>query len=379
MKFMEKAKRFFTLSAKHEGFTLVELIVVIAILAILAGVAIPAYSGYIKKAQEAGDQTLLAAVNKAFAAACLENGTDALQLQDGAADIDLERVGEDYKVVGVKPEALEVDFFDYFAGNEDSTFKTISDLVFVDGVFVDIAKAGTVTKTFFGKDYTFNLHSVNAIQGSVFADNVPAMQGQLTGISTAFGDFVGSVDTAGSISPAFKEFMDKNGYGDEDLGNAAVLYVAGEAGNYNAQDIAQMFQDIANAKPNNMQDVLNTFEGEDALTNIALMYGAATAYANSTEGKKANPGLADQLKDVNDGNSLLAAFNTLQNNPNWSNYLGNEEGGVVTPSEQFTADMNGFLGAMDAINTVSPDVKTDDANFWNSDEVNALLGDLGFK
>lgn len=35
------------------GFTLVELIVVIAILGILAGIAVPAYSGYIKKANEA--------------------------------------------------------------------------------------------------------------------------------------------------------------------------------------------------------------------------------------------------------------------------------------------------------------------------------------
>lgn len=35
------------------GFTLVELIVVIAILAILASVAVPAYSGYIAKAESA--------------------------------------------------------------------------------------------------------------------------------------------------------------------------------------------------------------------------------------------------------------------------------------------------------------------------------------
>lgn len=40
---------------KSAGFTLVELIVVISILAILAGVAIPVYSGYLKKASQAND------------------------------------------------------------------------------------------------------------------------------------------------------------------------------------------------------------------------------------------------------------------------------------------------------------------------------------
>ena len=50
---------------KNGGFTLVELIVVIAILAILAGIAIPAYSGYITKANDASVVTQLGAVSTA--------------------------------------------------------------------------------------------------------------------------------------------------------------------------------------------------------------------------------------------------------------------------------------------------------------------------
>ena len=64
-KFMKK------LAKKAEGFTLVELIVVIAILGILAGIAVPAYSGYLKKANKAADETTLAAV-KTASFACFE-------------------------------------------------------------------------------------------------------------------------------------------------------------------------------------------------------------------------------------------------------------------------------------------------------------------
>ena len=67
-KFMKK------LLKKTEGFTLVELIVVIAILGILAGVAVPAYSGYLTKAAEAGDIVKLDAVATAAQARCAALG-----------------------------------------------------------------------------------------------------------------------------------------------------------------------------------------------------------------------------------------------------------------------------------------------------------------
>ena len=67
MDLKKKIKAFFTFDRRaNDGFTLVELIVVIAILAILGGVAVPAYSGYVTKANKQADITLVSEVAKAL-------------------------------------------------------------------------------------------------------------------------------------------------------------------------------------------------------------------------------------------------------------------------------------------------------------------------
>lgn len=64
------------------GFTLVELIVVIAILGILAGIAVPAYSGYIKKANQASDYAQLDAIKTAIVFAYTDKHVNDADFKD---------------------------------------------------------------------------------------------------------------------------------------------------------------------------------------------------------------------------------------------------------------------------------------------------------
>ena len=104
---------------KNGGFTLVELIVVIAILAILAGVAVPAYSGYLAKANAAADTTELGAVKTACQAALATKG--------------------EVTAVEVTASAIKVTYKDAAGATQTIT-----------NILADTTSVGTDFKTFYG-------------------------------------------------------------------------------------------------------------------------------------------------------------------------------------------------------------------------------------
>ena len=179
MNFKKNWKRFWTLSRASEGFTLVELIVVIAIMAILAGVAVPAYSGYIKKAEKAGDLQLLGAVNTAFAAAVMDRDQKAAtELANGSVSFD---------VANMKPSDYQDQFATYFAGNT-GTFKVIKNLVFQGGVFVDQTDAAGYTK------YTYTDSEGNTHDFYISDSDAAALAASIFGTSLGADGMLGKVD-----------------------------------------------------------------------------------------------------------------------------------------------------------------------------------------
>ena len=251
----KRLKQFFTLSRRSNGgFTLVELIVVIAILAILAGTAVPAYSGYINKANEAADQQLLAALNTAYASACMENGEFDMtnlgftpQANNIQSDVTIEPYNEAFKM--------------YF-GN--GAFKYYDYLGFVDGVFKGNTKAAIIQAF---KEYWNNgTHSFKGEEGELLGV-FDAASGMFSGFdfeveeflfnfsedlmaATGLGDIFGGIQENMQLTPeeiaAYEAELGRPLTEDEKsviMGNKAVLQMAQAAA---VADVDAVKTDVGN-------------------------------------------------------------------------------------------------------------------------------------
>ena len=393
----EKFKKFWTLTKRQNaGFTLVELIVVIAILAILAGVAVPAYNGYIKKAQEAKDQLLIAAVNEAFTSGCLEAGVEVSTVTDAKISVSeqmvfgISSVTTDAEVTAAVLDQISKTFNLLFEGNFNTPFVTENvmslDWVPEESSFVMDHENSVASRIMLssGKFITVSAEDMAAIQGSAYAD-------------MGYAEVAAIINNLGDSSESLVSIAQKLGMGSK---FSAVVYANGlvastsEADKMDAGTMANGLQMVtakylAGASEEKIANLLDVDVGGSLGTTVgmlqniadgsggtvtvsaaALQYALVEAFANSsaadgttisykkTETTSSFPFVKEVTYSYDSVSEFLASDHATED-PIWAlNQVQATDGySTYTTTDQYQSDINGFVGTMsilgDNIGTVT--------------------------
>ena len=374
---------------KNDGFTLVELIVVIAILAILAGIAVPAYSGYIEKANVAADEQLLHAVNIAFLSAAAEHADGTVSnasLSYGGSTGAVTVTGVASVTSSGTPDlyALKTAFATYYGENNTAAFKTVTSLMYDSAkhMFVNPATAGSVTLTYAGNQITVSGEAIQAFQKSTFGTkiggedllaevaNLTAMVG--TGdidldalldddaYMRSFAAYLGYKDAATADMEDVNSAIDSltADWSSDDVDNALVnglVYYAAEGTKNMTSTEVSSFLTSGNIYGN-----LSSNQSTK-LAQASMAYGMYTAFVNSEYYTG---------ETTSTGSDPMAAIQTISGTGKYSaefdKYIKSDEG---------KADIKAYMAAMNVINDSTGNAATGEVlkNGFDDPELITLL------
>lgn len=333
-----------SLLKKNGGFTLVELIVVIAILAILAGVAVPAYSGYVEKANKQADITLARDIKQALTLAHY-NGT----LASGAS------VVVSTSNVSVSGDGASQAMVDVFGADYADTVRLKHDDWSGEmGPAADAGMMEAVDKS----NFTTDGDNLDSLLGQV-QTVVNAAQGAMTGMKPDEGSVLAdSLNKAGITLDADGKIRA------EDAGaaaNALVFSVAGDItkANFDQSTFAANWADYV-GNP----DATGFVYEMDNVSKAAIEYAAVLSLAKhidkKNEGVAGYTSFASKLENfAGEGKSILENKNAVR--AEMLTYM--EKNPTVAEDYDFTSDSQAFLAYMNGV-TQSSDSLLENENLY---------------